>query len=156
MHCFFVVTVLETTAFVTSIFLKLPNWKVFAAMSLTTVIITGFLFVKAKANVQAAQLIIENQILHIQPAIFIDQDESIEVYVSCFGILLESRIIKFNQEGILLKAVELGRGYITLTYGRDRRTQSIKLICADISDDQLQAIIRRFCYETGVVPVITN
>lgn len=125
-------------------------------MSLTAVVITGSLFVKTKMSIKAAQLIIENQILHIQPAIFMDQNESIEVYVSCFGILLESKIIKFNQEGIRLKAVELGRNYITITYGTDLRMQSTKLIYAEISEYTLQEIVRSFRYETGVIPVITK
>lgn len=127
-------------------------------MSLTAVVvvITGFLFVKAMINIKAAQLIIENQILHIQPAVCMDRDESIEVYVSCFGILLQSKIIKFNQEGIRLKAVELGRYYITLTYGTVQEMQSTKLIYEEIRDGTLQKIVRRFRYETGVVPVITQ
>lgn len=54
----------------------------------------------------AAQLIIENQIIHIQSAVIADKafDEGeyenvggIEVFVSNFGILLDSRVIKFNQ-----------------------------------------------------------
>jgi hypothetical protein len=154
--CFFVATALETVALAITIFLQPPNWRVFAAISLSAVVITGFLFVKTKMGIKAAQLIIENQILHIQPAIFMDTNESIEVYVSCFGILLESKIIKFNQEGIRLKGVQLGRDYITLTYGTNRRMQSTKLIYAEISEDTLQEIVRRFHYETGIVPVITH
>lgn len=122
------------------------------------------LSVREYGRLAAARLIAENQILHIRPAVFQKQDngketdslpcESMEVFVSCFGILLDSKIIKFNQDGIRLKAVEFERDFLFLTYGTDKKTRSIKLLHGEIDDGELAEITRKFRYETGIVPVI--
>jgi hypothetical protein len=132
---------------------------------LATVFLAGF-SIREYKNFKTAGLIIENQILHIQPAI-IDAGArgetdnvlplgGIEVFISCFGILLDSRIIKFNLDGVHLKAVEIGREFIFLTYGTDRRTQKTRILHAAINSRELQSIVKRFRYETGVVPVIID
>lgn len=116
-------------------------------------------------RLRAARLIFENHILHIRTAV-IDDDagdaakpgkaESIEVFVSYFGILLDSRIVKFNQDGILLKAVEIGPDFISLTYGTDKGTRITRLLHAEIRQGELESIVERFRYETGIVPVTIN
>ncbi|HAN86034.1 MAG: hypothetical protein WCZ48_08300 [Bacillota bacterium] len=112
-----------------------------------------------------AQLIVENQILHIRTATICDtagaaaepeEAETIDIFVSYFGILLDSRVIKFNQDGIFLKAVEIGPNSITLTYGTDKRVQSARLLQAAIDDEQVKRIVEQFRHETGIVPVIIN
>jgi len=129
--------------------------------------VTAFLFVftiREDRKLKAALLIIENKILHIQLAKidFYNYDESetalpiggIEVFVSCFGILIDSKVIKFNLEGIHLKAVEIGREFICLSYGTDEQTHIIRILHEAFDSLELQSIIERFRYETGVVPVI--
>lgn len=128
-------------------------------------------------KLKTAKLIIENKILYIQPMAMgdlgwengssgrIDNDlgkdaaglpaESIEVFVSCFGILLGSKIIKFNQEGIRLKAVEIGRYYLSIDYGIDMDIRNIRLLYARPDSDILAGIIEKFRYETGITPTIT-
>lgn len=155
-HCLLTMAVLGSMVFTALIFLKPSDWKALAFLSLAIVLVILLLLGKSKQNIRTAQLIIENQIMHIQPAIFKDQGDSFEVFVSCFGILLASKIIKFNQENIRLKSVELGQDFISLTYGNERRTQYTKLLHEKISTDMLNEIARRFSYETGIVPVITN
>ena len=145
--------------------LKPPNWKLFTFLVLACTLITIVLFGKVRNKIRTASLIIENQILHIQPAIFqvIEegrvtesfQDESIEVFISCFGILLGSRIIKFNQEGVHLKAVDLGGDYLSLTYGKQKKIQVTKFLYEKFSDNELAKIITKFQYETGITPTIT-
>lgn len=162
---FLMAGVLGAVTFIVTIFLKPSNWKLTAAFALVITLITVLLFVKAKKDISSARLIIENQILHIQPAVFQDlgeekatdllSGEAIEVFVSGFGILLDSKIIKFNQDGIQLKAVELGRHFISLTYGTKGRIHNIKLLHWEFSDDMLAEISQKFRYETGVVPLIT-
>lgn len=130
-----------------------------------TILLTGFSAREYK-RLKAARLIIENQILHIQPAVIDAGDrgkeavdspsKTIEVFISCFGILLDSKIIKFNQEGVHLKNVEIGRDFICLTYGTDRRTQKTRLLHAQIDNRELNNIVEKFRYETGVVPIITD
>jgi len=107
-------------------------------------------------RLRIAQLIAENQILHIRTAVISNGADDIDVFVSYFGILLDSRVIKFNQEGAFLKAVEIGRDYISLTYGTDKRVQSTRLLHAAIDDEEVERIAERFRHETGIVPVITK
>lgn len=130
--------------------------------AITAVLLAAGLAVREYGRLKTALLIVENQILHIRPAV-IDAAEtedsaasSIEVFISCFGILLDSRIIKFNQDGIRLKAVEFRRDFISLTYGTDKRVQNTRLIHAAIDSGELVEIMEKFRYETGITPVITK
>lgn len=109
-----------------------------------------------------AQLIIENRILNICPVISDQNDrrvsgipaENLEVFISCFGILFDSRIIKFSQEGIRLKSVDIGRDFITLTYGDDRQIRSTRLLRPEIDSSEMIGIVEKFRYETGIIPTI--
>lgn len=133
-------------------------------MILSAVILAAALAVRESRRLSAARLIVENQILHIQPAVFQMQrngkrsdyhwKEPVEVFVSCFGILLDSKIIKFNQEGIRLKAAGIGRGYLSLHYGTDTVTRKVRLFHAGADSGRLEDIIERFRYETGITPVL--
>ena len=126
---------------------------------------TVFLFFTMSKKLKDARLIVENQILHIQPAVFrepgnrkesgIQPCEIVEMFVSGFGILLGSKIIKFNQEGIRLKAVEIGRDYLSIDYGIDMDIRNIRLLYARPDSDVLAGIIENFRYETGITPTIT-
>ncbi len=115
-------------------------------------------------DLQAAELIVENQILHIRPVVTDVQGGtgparstgSLEVFVSCFGILVGSTILAFNQGGARLKAVEIGHSSITLTYGAGGRTLSTRVLCPALDDGELARIAESFRYETGVVPTITH
>ena len=113
-----------------------------------------------------AKLIIENKIMHIEAA-EINQEsddlrskilriEVLEVYISCFGILLGSRVIKFNIDGINLKKVEIGNDFISLVYGTNKKNQIIKLIHGVIRGQDLLDIIERFRYETGITPIVVD
>ena len=82
--------------------------------------------------------------------------EAVDMYVSCFGILLGTKVIKFNQKGIQLRAVEIGKDYLSLDYGRDRDIYNIRLIHARPDSTILESIIEKFRYETGITPTITN
>ena len=121
----------------------------------------GFL-IWVNRKLKTARLIIENQILHIKPAI-IDAGTcdspigGIEIIISCFGILLGSQVIKFNLDGINLKAVEIGSEFICLTYGaKDKQTQKIRILHGAMDSLEMQRIGEKFRYETGVVPIIKD
>lgn len=121
-------------------------------------------WVREYKKLQTARLIAENQILRISTAVISDQTgggkpentESIEVIISCFGILFDSKIIRFNQNGILLKAVEIGREHISFSYGRAKRLQKSRLLNTALNEDELKYITERFYDETGVMPVIVT
>lgn len=123
------------------------------------------LWIREHRKSEAAQLIVENKILHIRPAVISDgagddaepeDTENIDVFVSYFGILLGSKIIKFNQDGISLIAVEIGPDFISFTYGREKRMQNTRLLRPRIDSGELERIVERLRYETGIVPMIIN
>ena len=153
-------------AFAAVLILHPPHWKPYAALALSAGLLAAFLFFTENQRLTAARLIVENQILHIQPAVLRKRDsakegeaescETVEMFVSCFGILLGSKVIKFNQEGIRLKAVEIGRDYLSLDYGRDTDIHNIRLIYSRPDSTVLASIIEKFRYETGITPTVTN
>lgn len=146
-------------------------------LSLSLSMLTAVLIVQAYRKLRSARMIIENKILCIQPMAMGDLEwesgsagvsdknlgkeaagfpaESLEVFVSCFGILLGSQIIKFNQEGIRLIAVEIGRHYLSIDYGVGLELRNIRLLYARPDSVVLAGIIEKFRYETGITPTIT-
>lgn len=113
-----------------------------------------------------AGLIIENRIMHIEAVKIMDcvtgrsgasrGVSGIDVYISCFGILLNTRVIKFNLGGIRLKSVEMGRESICLVYGTEKRLQKTRILHEKIRDQEMQYIMEKFRHETGILPVIAE
>ena len=165
-RCLLAASIFCAVAFAAALILQPPHWKPYAGMTLSAGLIAAFLFFIMNQRLTAARLIVENQILHIQPAVLRERDsmeeseaascETVEMFVSCFGILLGSKVIKFNQEGIRLKAVEIGRDYLSLDYGRDMDIRNIRLIHSSPDSAVLAGIIEKFRYETGITPTITH
>ncbi len=163
---FLAASILCSAVFAIALILTPPNWKPHAILALPAGLIAAFLFGAMSKKMKAARLIIENRILHIQPAVLSEREgmkesetkpcETVEMFVSCFGILLGSKIIKFNQEGIQLKAVEIGRDYISIDYGTNANISNIRLLYARPDSAVLADIVEKFRYETGVVPAITE
>ena len=114
-----------------------------------------FFLLRARRNARDAQLIVENQILRVPAAVFESEagGKNMEFVVSCFGVLFGSKIVRFNRDGVWLRSVKLGRNSISLNYGTEKKTHSVKLLCPEISEDERREIVEKFCYETGVVPV---
>ena len=121
---------------------------------------TGF-WIRERKKLMIARLIIENPIMHIRTAIISDisgeaaqrEDiENTEVVVSYFGILMDAKIIKFNQDGILLRAVEIEDDFISFTYGTDKRLQNTRLLRPKIERLEMDEIFEKFRYETGITP----
>jgi hypothetical protein len=131
-----------------------------------TVFITAVaacLSILEKSKLEAAQLIIDNQIFHICALQIVrgDQKESrtnrdIEAFVSCFGILMNNKIVKFNQAHIQLKSVEMEGNYIILTYGSAKKDRVIRLLHADMKQEEAERIKETFHYETGIIPKVIN
>ncbi len=165
-RCFLVASIICAVAFAVALILQPTNWKPYATMALTAGLIVAFLYFIVCKKLTAARLIVENQILHIQPAVQCARNsrkeseaescETVEMFVSCFGILLGSKVIKFNQEGIRLKAVEIGQDYLLLDYGWGTDIRRIKLIHPRPDSAVLADIIEKFRYETGITPTITH
>ncbi|NLA10612.1 MAG: hypothetical protein GX883_00610 [Firmicutes bacterium] len=128
-------------------------------------ILLALLWRKEYDNLKAARLIIENCIVRIRSAVIEDKirnvaeddhTDGVEVFVSNFGILLDSRIIKFNQGAAQLKAVEIGANFIGLTYGTEEAAQKIRLLSGGFGEGELKEVVEKFRFETGVDPVIVD
>jgi hypothetical protein len=142
--------------------LRVPVLKGFLPVFLSAALVFTVFYERALKTIADARLIVENQILHIQPAVIFEQtpekagqltEESLHFFVSCFGILLDGRVIRFNRGNIVLKAVELGRDYICLTYGTAEKEQRAKLLCPVLGEQEEAEIARKFYYETGITVV---
>lgn len=129
---------------------------------IASAILAGF-WIREFGKLKIAQLIAENPILHISTAAISDISgegartkniENTEVFVSYFGILLDEKIIKFNQDGIRLRAVEIGKDFISLTYGTKKRTHNIRLLRPAIDPPAIAEISEKFRYETGITPTL--
>lgn len=129
---------------------------------LLEVALASFL-IKAIYHFKIAKLIMENQILHIQSAkteTFHNKhgekvaDDSAEVFISCFGMLLNAKVVKFNLDHIHLIKVEIGNRYIELIYGTHVKLEKTRILHDEMSDDELESIITKFRYETGIIPIV--
>lgn len=128
-------------------------------------ILCAVLWKREYDNLQAARLIIENCIVRIRSAVIEDKirnvaeddhTDGVEVFISNFGILLDSRIIKFNQGAAQLKAVEIGANFIGLTYGTEEAAQKIRLLSGGFGEGELEEVVEKFRFETGVNPVLVD
>ena len=137
---------------------------VFALMALTFAIV---LFFKMRKKLVTAKAIVDSAVICIQPAVVFGRTEeekdeeglreNFGIYVSCFGILLGTKIIRFNQDGIWLKSVEIGQDYISFGYGaRGEELHNIRLLYSKPGEDVLARIIENFRKETGVIPTVTG
>lgn len=157
-----------TAGLAAALALRFSYWEYFTAFALMGGTLAAALFYAAHKNLRSAQLIVENTILHIQPAVlrgrdggYQDEDnlrETFGMFVSVFGILLGNEIIKWGQDGGggRLKAVEIGGDYISIEYGTRVETQNIRLLYSRPGDDELAGIIEKFRRDTGVIPVVTG
>ncbi|MGI6327891.1 MAG: hypothetical protein ACOX1I_02880 [Dethiobacteria bacterium] len=135
-----------------------------ASVIIASVILAGF-WIRELGKLKIARLIVENSILHIRTAVISDLSdegaqpkniENTEVIVSYFGILLDGKTIKFNQDGIRLRDVEIGNDFISFTYGTKTRTQNIRLLRPAIDPITIAEICEKFRYETGIIPTLLS
>ena len=135
-----------------------------ASVMIASAVAAGF-WLRGVGKLKIARLIAENPILHIRTAVISDlsaeaeqpeDTESTEVIVSYFGILLDEKVIKFNQDGIRIRAAEIGGDFISLPYGTEKRAQNIRLLRPAINSAELAEILERFRYETGITPTLLS
>ena len=149
--------------------LRFSCWEYCTVFALMGGTLAAAFFIFAHKNFKAAKLIAENTILHIQPAVLHGRDDGYEdednlretfgMVVSVFGILLGAKIIKWGQDGGRdgrLKAVEIGRDYLSIDYGTAEETHNIRLLYSRPDADTLAGIIEKFRRDTGVVPAVTD
>ncbi len=73
-------------------------------------------------------------------------------YISCFGILLDDEIIKFNIDGIQLTKVLIENRFIRFYYSGNGKDGSIRLLHGGLDAKKRNDISARILYETGVRP----
>jgi len=146
--------------------IQFSHWKYCFSFALIGGSITTALYLFTRKKLILTEIIIDNTIIHIQPAVIsgtTDDDkaeteklrEKFGVRISTFGILLGNKIINWgvgNENR--LKAAEIGKDYISIDYGTVIEMQNIRLLYSRPDGDELADIVKKFQHETGIVPVI--
>ncbi len=127
------------------------------AIFLLVFLIVFTLFLSEYRNYRYALLIVENKIFDIQAAVDdCFSNNSIEFIISCFGILVGTKIIRFNVEGIQLKEVVISNKVISITYEKDNKRRNIKLLHGIAEKAKVKEISEKFQFETGINPFILD
>lgn len=159
---------------VATLFLRFALWELSFVFCLVAGGIACVVFLGMHKELTAARAIAETAVLRIYPAVISVQSEHEKkkwkklceesaAYVSCFGILLGKTVVKFNQDGIKLRNVEIGKSHICFKYevpadeySMDTEKQSIRLLYSRPDGDELAEIVEAFSTHAGVIPVIVG
>ena len=123
-------------------------------------ILFGLLYFKSRKILRMAQLIMDNEILHIQPAKMTDITHAekecfiTDIHVSCFGVLSDNRVFQFNLDNIRLKKVEIGHSHISFIRKRKKHIEEIRIAHFITDRPQLEKLIVQLRYETGIETVV--
>lgn len=101
-----------------------------------------------------ANLILENSILSIEIAE--SEELKFKAYVSCFGILIGSELIKYNIDGIALKEIEIDDKYLYIRFGKGNKIEVFKLLYGEINNEELYKFTNKIKYETGIIPKLRH
>jgi len=164
---FMTATVVCAAAIATALAFRFPRCEYCALFALMGGTLAAVLFFSTRKKLITAKTIADSAVIRIQPAVVhsrtgedIEHErirEDLGIYVSCFGILLGTKIIEFNQNGIWLKSVEIGQDHITFGFGaRGEEPDYIRLLYSRPDEAALAGIIESFRKETGVVPVVAE
>ena len=116
-------------------------------------------------KIMLVKLILDNRIVQFKQAKIIthssnnkamNYNKDAEMVVSCFGLLLGNKIIKYNIDGILLMSLELSEQSMNITYGNDTGNKKIRIEHEPISLHELIRISEKLRYETGIMPVLSD
>jgi len=139
--------------------IKSKTWpESYLAIIMSLSLLTGALslvfWIRAYRSLSLAKLIWDNQIVHVPAAIFDGVAiPGLEVVVSGFGILMEDKVIPFNQDGIRLFSMIIGHNGMDIIYGTDISSHEVNLSFQNLSEDLIKEIVDKFSFETGVVPI---
>jgi len=166
--CSLAVAIVFTAAGIIAFILQPPYWVAYAPVILAIGLVALLHYIPARNEYSAAQVIVENTIIRIQLAYMHGQTEwdkeeaerlkeTYVIYISTFGILMGDKIISWGgSSDKRLKAVEIGRNYISIDHGTKENNQNVRLLYARPGEDELTEIIKKFQYETNVVPSIAG
>ena len=124
------------------------------------------LFILEYRKYKDAMLILDNEIIKIKVAKIehktsqnndsFSTAEDMDASISCFGVLLDSKVIKFNQDKIILNSVVIQRDSISFVYGSKGVSERLTILHGVMDKEQIQNIVDRFRYETGIVPMVLD
>jgi len=166
--CSLAVAIVFEAAGVVALILQPPYWVAYAPVILAIGLVALLHYIPVRKEYRAAQVIVENTIIRIQPADMRGQTEwdieeaeklkeTFVIYISTFGILLGSKAIDWGGSSKKqLRAVEIGRDYISIDHGTKENKQNVRLLYARPGDDELDKIIEKFKYETNIVPSVAG
>jgi len=166
--CSLAAVIVFTAAGIAALMLRPPYWAAYAPVIMALGFAALLRYIPARSEYGAAQVIVENAIIRVQLAEIRGRTEwdleeaeklreTFSVYISTFGILLGGKTIKWGGSSEKrLKAVEIGRDYISVDYGTKENNQNFKLLYARPDEDELARIIKKFQYETNVVPSVAG
>ncbi len=141
------------------------NMQMAIGFMLTSSAALAGLWVNVYMKYKAAKLIKENTIMEVCSCIYSDYShepvksddiKNEKTLISYFGILFANNIIRFNQNGIQLKAVEIGPDYLSFTYGKEKHIKNIKLLRPKVEQENLNEFVRRIYFETGIIVKLIN
>lgn len=115
-------------------------------------------------RLSVATLIRDNSILSVPSAMLSTANgkakiNAEETVVSTFGILIGSKIYKWGCEGVRgvrLKAIEIDRARIHLTFGDGTETMQVELLHGMADEQQVTDVEQRLWRETGVKAIISG
>ena len=166
--CSLAATIVFAAAAILALILRPPHWVAYEPVIMAIGLVALLHYIPARKEYGAAQVIVENAIIRIQPADLQGQTEwdseeaeklreTFVIYISTFGILLGSKTINWGGSSEKrLKAVEIGRDYISIDHGTKENSQNVRLLYARPGEDELAQIIEKFKYETNIVPSVAG
>ena len=166
--CSLTAAVIFATAGIAALILRPPYWVAYAPVIMALGLVALLHYIPVRKEYGAARVIVENAIICIQPAEIHGQTEwdmeeaeqlreKFVIYISTFGILLGGKTISWGGSGEKrLIAVEIGRDYISIDHGTKENNQNVRLLYARPCEDELARIIKKFQYETNVVPSVAG
>ncbi len=79
--------------------------------------------------------------------------DRVEIVISVFGILIGRTAYRFNQRGVKLRGVRIGRETMKIRFdNKKKKQQSIALMHGFAGRKEAQAFAEAIAYETGVIP----
>lgn len=101
-----------------------------------------------------ANLILDNEILYVD--IVETANIQLKACVSCFGILIGSKVIKYNMGGVDLKEINIDDKYLNISVAKGKKTENIKVLYGNMNKEELHRFIYKFNFETGIMPKLKH
>jgi hypothetical protein len=125
-------------------------------------IIVFILLIRQNRLLYNASLILDNRILSVPSAVISIQGDKRkrdveETVVSTFGIMMGDRIYKWGSDGVRgvqLRAMEIDREWIYLTFGDGIKTMRVELLHGIADKEEVMKMKQRLRRETGVELVV--